>query len=312
MKEEGARLLKVMTSLCQIQLNNGRHVLHEHPASALPWRNPARVTLLQHPRMNAVVSDHCDYGLLTYNGKGETMRERTPTRRATSSEQLLARLSKRCSRARSNRPLIGGRAASASLYPLPPITEILRGKRGTADHGHQRYDGQTPQVRQAMAKISSSLDTQSNILATLKEETRSMANDHRTTPFHLTDCNSETVTLDHHLRDTYGDEYTADALTKSWVRAAIHEELEYFNKSVGEEEHIDDVPKDSDATIAGWRCVIRNKKNDEDNTRVTARRVAQDVRHSIDMSVFAAPPPPRASAFFSRSGRLNRTGRVHP
>ena len=53
-----------------------------------------------------------------------------------------------------------------------------------------------------------------------------MADNNPTTSFHMTDGTSTTVMLNNHFRDTYRDEYTAEALPKSWVRAAIHEELQ--------------------------------------------------------------------------------------
>ena len=87
-----------------------------------------------------------------------------------------------------------------------------------------------------------------------------MANNNLTTSFHMTDGTSETVTLNNHVRDTYRDEYTAEALPKSWVQAATHEELEYFNKAVWKGELVDDVLKDPEAKIIGSRWVICNKK----------------------------------------------------
>ena len=49
-KEEGIRHLRFMISLYKIQLDNGRHVLHEHPVSALSWEDPAMKAFLQHPK----------------------------------------------------------------------------------------------------------------------------------------------------------------------------------------------------------------------------------------------------------------------
>ena len=119
-------------------------------------------------------------------------------------------------------------AAAAALYPLPLITEKLRGIRDTADFEHGEQDGSSLDVRRAMAKISSFQDQPPSILAALKEENRDMANAELATSFHMVDGSSKHVLLNAHFREAYKDEYTSEVLPRSWVQAAIHEELEYF------------------------------------------------------------------------------------
>jgi acyl dehydratase len=44
----GRRHLHLLLSLYQIRVSAGRHVLHEHPNSALRWKDPVMLELLAH------------------------------------------------------------------------------------------------------------------------------------------------------------------------------------------------------------------------------------------------------------------------
>ena len=113
MLEEGVRHLHFVLSLYMIQLDGGRHFLHEHPCTATSWTDPWMIKLLQHPRVRTVMSDQCGYGLFTTNSRGENVHAKKPTRWATSSEQMASRVSKRCSGKHDHEPLLGGKAKTA-------------------------------------------------------------------------------------------------------------------------------------------------------------------------------------------------------
>ena len=123
---EGRRHLHFVIGLYKIQLDHGRHFLHEHPQGALSWQDSMMENLLRHPRVRTVVSDQCEYGLVTPDLQGNVVPAKKPTRWATTSEQMARRLSTRCSGNHTHQHLLGGRAAAAALYPLPLITEIRR------------------------------------------------------------------------------------------------------------------------------------------------------------------------------------------
>ena len=62
MRKEGRTHLHFMISLYRIQLEEGRHFLHEHVASASSWRDNELLCLLKHGRVNVVTMDQCAYG----------------------------------------------------------------------------------------------------------------------------------------------------------------------------------------------------------------------------------------------------------
>ena len=122
--DEGRRHLYFVISIYKLQLEAGRHFLHEHPQGATSWEDLQMQKLLAHPRVNSVVSDQCQYGLVTPGGKGELMPAKKPTRWASTSPHMLNRLKARCPGDHIHQHLMGGRAANAAFYPPELIRNI--------------------------------------------------------------------------------------------------------------------------------------------------------------------------------------------
>ena len=89
--------LKFVVKLYRIQLAEGRHFLHEHPAGARSWVEPYMVKLMQVPGVDSVVSHQCEYGLMSPDANGVLQLVKKPTRWLSSSPAMLRRLSRRCS-----------------------------------------------------------------------------------------------------------------------------------------------------------------------------------------------------------------------
>ena len=96
--------------------------------------------LLVQPRVDSVVSDQCQYGLVTRGSNAGLLPAKKPTRWASTSPQMLSRLSARCPGDHIHQHLVGGRAANAAFHPPELITSILRGMRDTADAGLKDVD----------------------------------------------------------------------------------------------------------------------------------------------------------------------------
>ena len=100
--------------------------------------------LLSHENVNVVKSDQCMYGLYTPSKDGAWMLARKPTQWASSSPQMLARLSKRCNHEHEHQRLEGGRASDAELYPPALIKE----------NNHPRNISKFPQIRVLRASLN--------------------------------------------------------------------------------------------------------------------------------------------------------------
>ena len=135
LKEAKAHLHSVI-SLYHIQIANGRHVLHEHPVGATSWNDHRMLRLLRNPKVDTTAADECMYGLTTMDKEGKRVKAKKPTKWASTSKHMLARLSQRCDGSHSHQHLVGGKAAAAAYYSPKFISQMLRGMRDTADAGH--------------------------------------------------------------------------------------------------------------------------------------------------------------------------------
>ena len=117
MIEEGRPHLRFCAELYKKQVNAGRHFLHEHPASAVSWREPSIAALTKDHRLFTAVCDQCQFGLKTKfaDGSGQDVAVK-PTKFLTSSQPMAEGLGRRCDLSHKHQRLVGGRAAKAAFY----------------------------------------------------------------------------------------------------------------------------------------------------------------------------------------------------
>ena len=80
MVAEGRRHLHFVMGLCKLQIDNGRRVLHEHPDGALSWTDPWVAARMKRPDVHTVVSDQCEYGLVSPDSSGQLIPAKKQTR----------------------------------------------------------------------------------------------------------------------------------------------------------------------------------------------------------------------------------------
>ena len=119
---EAVKHLHYMAGLYKLQLAEGRQFLHEHPATASSWNDQWIENVLRHPMVSSIISDQCEYGLLTPDANGLPTPAKKPTRWMSSSPFMLQRLSKRCSGDHVHQHLVGGRAKAAEDYSMAFVT----------------------------------------------------------------------------------------------------------------------------------------------------------------------------------------------
>ena len=127
-RAEAMVLLGFAVEVYWLQLEAGRHFLHEHPATASSWRERIVMQLRCDDRVGEVVGDQCRYGLKTAGPFGERLPARKPTRFLSSAPAILEHLSLRCRGVHRHQPLLGGgRAGAAAIYPPGLCRAILAG-----------------------------------------------------------------------------------------------------------------------------------------------------------------------------------------
>ena len=211
---EGRRHLNFMISLYQMQVDNGRHFLHEHPASAVSWKEPQMAALARRCGVHAVVADQCMYGLVTKGPNGDMLPAMKPTRFLTSSPQMAARLSKRCKKEHVHQHLVGGRCFNASFYPLGLIRAILLGIRDTADAAkwmrHRRSESE---------EIIYAVQEATSVIPGIKGATTQCLG--KSTVLGTDGTTHEILFKEENFKDKYVDEYTGEVLRPELIRAAM-------------------------------------------------------------------------------------------
>ena len=135
-----------------------------------------------------------------------------PTKWATTSEEMRSRLSTRCSKTHSHQHLLGGRAAAAAFYPMPLITEIIRGMRDTADAEALREPELSKLGAIHVSRAALFHDQPPQLLSSLREEDRMASRPRRATTFRMADGSTRTMQLHQNFKPVYKDAYTSEAL----------------------------------------------------------------------------------------------------
>ena len=153
-RREAVVHLRFVIGLYKIQIDAGRHFLHEHPETATSLKDPMMEKLLREKQALTTVSDQCEYGLSTPGPNGGPLPAKKPTKWASSSCHMLKCISRRCKRDHTHQQLLGGRAKQAENYPLDLIVEIIMGMRDAADFEEDWGDETEGGIAQSMIASS--------------------------------------------------------------------------------------------------------------------------------------------------------------
>ena len=125
------------------------------------------------------------------------------------------------------------------------------------------------------------------------DQTESHEDKNKTAPGAIPCEGGGTVTIRYDVKefkDTYLDEYTREVIPHHLVRAAIRDELDYFNSNVWKLSDAKNVLSDSDSKVIRTRWVICNK-GDAQTPDVRARLVACELNtYRSDDCVASALP----------------------
>ena len=266
MMEEGRIHSEFMAKVYAKQMQHGRFFLHEHPATATSWNEKCILKLLMQPEVQLVKADQCQYGLESKSDDGRMLPALKPTKFMTNAPEMAKLLQQRCKRDHEHQQLVSGRAAAAAFYQLKLIRTIIRGIRNTRLARKNGGDA-VHAVIENVAKVTSKVTKLGGGHIDIQFDPRN-------------------------FKEVYRDEYTNEILPTELIRAAIIEELDYFNSRVWEVTDAKNMKNFSDSKLVRCRWVLCNK-GDAQQPDVRARLVACEVNFggTREASFFASPPP---------------------
>ena len=304
-KQEGRMHLHFALSICKLQLDQGRHFLFEHPATASTWKDPVMLNILGLPGVNVSVSDQCMTGLTTKGPDGIQMPAKKSTRWASSSHHMIKRLSQRCSKDHDHQMLVGGRAKAAQDYPMELIKEILRGIRATEDHEEQWDPIEPAPVTTAMACAGLLQDVPQYLYAVYQDEAMESQTCDNVVTFRFADGTTEKIPLV--FANAYRDECTGVVLPQGHVKTAVTDEIKYLCDTVWIGVPLAKAHAETEGKIIASRWIDSNK-HDAENPNIRCRRVAQEVGHGkAEPGFYAATPPLEAKRMLFSQWAMERT-----
>ena len=282
--EAGRTHLNSVVSLYRKQMNRNKFFLHEHPATALSWKEETVMALLKSPLVLTVIADQCMYGLTSpaEAKPGQRLPALKPTHFMTNSVFMRDQLSMRCDKQHSHQPLIGGRCKDAAFYPLPLVEAILKGMSNQADDEYRKsLESQERKTRiQAVTQQSGTIPSDDDP-SHFKTSMIKRVNGGVLPVSYQSQC----------FKARYIDEYTGEVLDTHMIQSAIMEEVNYFNDRVWEVESKEDLLNNPDHMFVRSRWVNCNK-GDAMNPDIRARLVACEVNRGDKHDAFFASTPP--------------------
>jgi hypothetical protein len=228
MLAEGKVHLDFVCSLYRRQLRRGKHVLHEHPATALSWRQDSIEAIMKDPTVQAVVGDQCRYGLVTPSqyDKDTMVPAMKPTRFMTNSSLMADQLNLRCKRDHEHQQLVGNRCKDAAFYPMPLVKAMLKGI--SLQHEQDRRMGSVHQLSNVPLFAMPMGYGKGN-----KNGTEAEYGPQSFSSVPKVGGGKTPIVYDaFNFKATYVDEYTGEILAPTLIRAAMEDELNYFNSKV--------------------------------------------------------------------------------
>ena len=283
MLEEGRAHLRFACSLYRRQIANGKFFLHEHPATAMSWKEEEVDALARLPFVHLVTAHQCQYGLVTPSDadRSKMVPALKPTKFLTNSLVMSEQLQKKCDGSHSHQHLTGGRCKDAAFYPLPLVRAILKGIALQAALNVRSINSE----EEKMKVFAMPLPTTHPVP---KEE---FGPPHYSSVPKVNGGKMPIVYDESNFKPRYLDEYTGEVLAPHLIRTAIEDELDYFNSKVWQICTMDEMRKVPEYILVRSRWVLCNK-GDSQNPDVRARLVSCELNNGEKNDFFSASTPP--------------------
>ena len=266
--EAGKKHVRFCLELYKMQLQARRHFIHEHPERSRAWAMPEVVDMMMRPEVGSTVLHMCAYGMMAKDEKG-TAHVQKATRVMSSSEEVLKRVSRRCTNEDGHSKhrhvqLISGRAKQAQVYPRAFGIAICQGVAA-----QRRLEILGMKARPVMS------------IAEMKEISSAES----------AGCPSEALHENHGETWVAYDDVSGQQLDPSLMRQARCEEIKYF-KEMGVYTKVD-IGECWAATGKAPIAVrwVDINKGDSLNPNYRSRLVAKEFNTGPCPELYAATPP---------------------
>ena len=286
---EGRVHFNCVCSLYRRQVERGKLDLHQHPATALSWKEDVIDSLARHPLAHVVVGHQSQYGLVTPSAADKTKMLlhrllHRPTRFLTNSKVMADQLCKKCPGKHTHQPLEGGRCRDAALYPSKLVRAILKGISLQAQQQHVASMVQQEEINTMNMMCGIPLQAPKIPHVDFGEAKKSSIP-------RMSGGSVPIIYAENNFRSKYVDEYTGEILPPHLIRDAIIDELDYFNDKVWQLSTVEEMKKVPDYILVRSRWVLCNK-GDSSDPDVRAHLVSCEINIDGKHDAFAASTPP--------------------
>jgi len=295
--------LRFCCEIYEMQANEGRYFLHEHPMNATSWQENSVQNMLKRPDVATSIAHQCQYGLQAPEGRYEGEPVFKPTRFMSNGAHILARLSRQCTgrAGQCSRPE-GGKhvhiegtkiSKHCQRYPRALCKAILVGLHDQLRHDHR--------IESGMIGILPHDE--------VFEEVCSLDDGQTETARGAKGMMGEGETLSLGCSGRYRDAITGQPLIDTLIHEARQKELKYFeDKLVWKRRPRSEARQRTGKAPISVRWVDVNK-GDDIHPNYRSRLVARQIK-ALDRSgdTYFAPAPPNEAVRFAISSAATDFG----
>ena len=264
-------------------MRRGKYFLHEHPATAMSWKEDQVRSIARELNVRIVTADQCEYGLVTPSAEDRKVMvpAMKPTKFMTNSAAMADQLSQRCRGGHVHQHLVGNRCRDAAFYPLPLVQAMLRGI--TLQSHQDRRLGPANKMNAMPMKFGKkgpAEGTERDYGPPTYSKVGKVGGGYLPIQYQASNFKAQ-----------YFDEYTGEPLDHRLLRSAMEDELNYFNEKVWKITTTEKMKELDDWILTRSRWVLCNK-GDSEAPDVRARLVACELNDGHRNDLFAASTPP--------------------
>ena len=267
-RRAGEKHIEFCLKIYGMQIKANRFFVHEHPNTATSWKMAGMVELLATEKVDQVVVDLCQFGLVAeVDGEERPVQKRTKI--VSNSQEVLKRVDVKCpnlggkGEPHEHATLLDGKAKRAQVYPRRFCQAVCEGIAAQKRLHALGMEARSLLTLEEMAAVVDNIEEHESPSEALHEED---------------------------LRIAFDDQ-SGEPLDPCKVRAARKEEIQYFKSmDVYEKVSLDECWKTTGNAPIRVKWVDINK-GDSQNPNYRSRLVAMEFKKDERPEWYAATPP---------------------